>query len=279
MRHCSNTSWIALFRVLSPTSQSCLPANQVVASVYVVRFNSSRQTCFTSKWHMARGLRDSRVTLGADHLTFEGGRIWVIWVGKNFFPKLLGDRIFFPDLQSDCIAGIILQIYFLPSKSVWRIFSSEINHTPPQKSNARPLLKLEVSSHATWSNLICCKNGLNVGGGWWNAYNFPIRFAAMLQNRLHVFVIHFYRSFMFIFPRNCCKILRSVDLQTGYKRGLNIKHGLCIKAILHETIRNDDVWRNTALQHYLGWLQHCSNIATLRCAKNCRCESSCVSWP
>ena len=39
------------------------------------------------------------------------------------------------------------------------------------------------------------------------------------------------------------------------------------KVILHETIRNDDFQRNTALQH-------CSNIATLCCAKNRRCESS-----
>ena len=27
------------------------------------------------------------------------------------------------------------------------------------------------------------------------------------------------------------------------------------------------------------WLQHCSNTPTLCCAKNCRCESSCVTLP
>ena len=85
----------------------------------------------------------------------------------------------------------------------------------------------------------------------------------MLQNRFHVFVVHFYRSFLFIFPRNCCKILRSVDLQTGYKRGLNIKHGLCIKAILHETIRNDDFWRNTALQCWNSAETIRNNAATM----------------
>ena len=38
----------------------------------------------------------------------------------------------------------------------------------------------------------------------------------------------------------------------------------------HETIRKDDFSRNTALQH-------CCDIATLRYAKNRRCESSRVT--
>ena len=54
---------------------------------------------------------------------------------------------------------------------------------------------------------------------------------------------------------------------------------LYLKATLQETIRNDDFYRNTALQHCFEWFQHCSNIATLCCAKNRRCESSRVTLP
>ena len=35
----------------------------------------------------------------------------------------------------------------------------------------------------------------------------------------------------------------------------------------------------TLLRHCFEWLQHCSNIATLCCAKNRRCESSRVTSP
>ena len=49
--------------------------------------------------------------------------------------------------------------------------------------------------------------------------------------------------------------------------------------MLHETIRNYDFYRNIALQHCFQWLEHCSNIATLCCAKNHRCESSRVASP
>ena len=35
----------------------------------------------------------------------------------------------------------------------------------------------------------------------------------------------------------------------------------------------------TLLRHYFEWLKHCSNIATLCCAKNHRCESSRVTSP
>ena len=36
---------------------------------------------------------------------------------------------------------------------------------------------------------------------------------------------------------------------------------------------------STSLRHSFKWLQHCSNIATLCCAKNRRCESSSVASP
>ena len=52
-----------------------------------------------------------------------------------------------------------------------------------------------------------------------------------------------------------------------------------LKVMLHEAIRNDDFWRNTALQHCFEWLQHCSNIAALCCAKTRRSESSRVTAP
>ena len=35
----------------------------------------------------------------------------------------------------------------------------------------------------------------------------------------------------------------------------------------------------TLLQHYLEWLQHCSNIAMLYCAQNRLCVSSRVTSP
>ena len=52
------------------------------------------------------------------------------------------------------------------------------------------------------------------------------------------------------------------------------------QVMLHETIRN--LAQNsvvTLLQHCFEWLQHCSNIATLCCANNRRCESSRVTSP
>ena len=50
------------------------------------------------------------------------------------------------------------------------------------------------------------------------------------------------------------------------------------KVMLHETILAQ--YRvATLLRHCFEWLQHCSNIATLCCAKNRRCESFCVTSP
>ena len=53
--------------------------------------------------------------------------------------------------------------------------------------------------------------------------------------------------------------------------------------MLHQTIRNDDFLAQhsvaTSLLHYFEWLQHCSNIATLCCSKNSRCESSRITSP
>ena len=49
--------------------------------------------------------------------------------------------------------------------------------------------------------------------------------------------------------------------------------------MLGETIRNDDFYPNTALQHCFELLQHCSSITTLCCAKNPRCESPRVTSP
>ena len=63
----------------------------------------------------------------------------------------------------------------------------------------------------------------------------------------------------------------------------SLTQGSRINEMLHETIRNDNFWSNTALKHCLRhcfkWLQHCSSIATLCCAKNRRCELSRVTSP
>ena len=52
-------------------------------------------------------------------------------------------------------------------------------------------------------------------------------------------------------------------------------------------VKQDDLQRrfltqhiiSTLLRHCFEWLQHCSNIAALCCAKNRRCESSRVTSP
>ena len=53
--------------------------------------------------------------------------------------------------------------------------------------------------------------------------------------------------------------------------------------MLHGTIRNDDFWRNTALQYWnnvANIRKQCrKNDATLCCAKNRRCESFRVTSP
>ena len=57
-----------------------------------------------------------------------------------------------------------------------------------------------------------------------------------------------------------------------------------VKVMLHETIRNDDFKRNTALQHCCDILSNGYNIVPtlqrcVQCAKNRRCESSHVASP
>ena len=61
---------------------------------------------------------------------------------------------------------------------------------------------------------------------------------------------------------------------------VNKSHGTCsvqqmfptLKVMLQHSVA-------ALLRHCFGWLQHCSSIATLRCAKNRRCESSRVTSP
>ena len=69
----------------------------------------------------------------ADHLTFEGGG------GGFFLPETSGDRMFFADIQSHCVAGISLQEFFLLEISLQNIVF--LNTFPPslQKSNGWPL--------------------------------------------------------------------------------------------------------------------------------------------
>ena len=56
-----------------------------------------------------------------------------------------------------------------------------------------------------------------------------------------------------------------------------IKTGVCT-VMLHETILEQNSVA-ILLRHCFEWLQHCSSIATLCCAKNRRCESSHVTSP
>ena len=52
----------------------------------------------------------------ADHLTFEGEG-----GGGFFLPEISGDRMFFADIQSHCVAGISLQEFFLLEISLQNI--------------------------------------------------------------------------------------------------------------------------------------------------------------
>ena len=86
-------------------------------------------------------------------------------------------------------------------------------------------------------------------------------------------MIHFpfFLSFFFPFCGNGKFLLLLTVL-----RNLDNKRGI-LKVMLHGTIRNDDFLAQrsitTLLRHSFEWLQHCSDIATLCCAQNRRCES------
>ena len=67
-----------------------------------------------------------------------GGGYECFGLGKSFVPKPLVIEFF------SSMSGISMQDFFL-SESVWRIFFSEITHTPPQKSNGRPFSSIEAS--------------------------------------------------------------------------------------------------------------------------------------
>ena len=69
-------------------------------------------------------------------------------------------------------------------------------------------------------------------------------------------------------------------LNSGADPFLQFQSKFPFQVMLHETIRN--LARNsvvTLLRHCFDWLQHCSNVATLCCAKNRRFESSRVTSP
>ena len=60
--------------------------------------------------------------------------------------------------------------------------------------------------------------------------------------------------------------------------GIPLMNVYYTKVKLHERIRNDDFWRNTSLLYCCDIVSNSynivSNIATLYCVKNRRCESS-----
>lgn len=81
---------------------------------------------------------------------FKGPTIWLlrggggvvmddlIWV-RIFSPNLCWWNCFFPAIQLHCRSGISWQDFFSLEISLQDNFFSEISHTPPQKSNGRPL--------------------------------------------------------------------------------------------------------------------------------------------
>ena len=68
----------------------------------------------------------------ADHLTFEGG-------GGFFLPETSGDRMFFADIQSHCVAGISLQeFFFARNQSAEYCFLKHLSPPPFKSQMAGP---------------------------------------------------------------------------------------------------------------------------------------------
>ena len=91
-------------------------------------------------------------------------------------------------------------------------------------------------------------------------------------------------------PRNRLKIFRglcSIILPTGRSFLIVPDRRRAFWPLRKGDVTRDDSQRRflaqhsvaTLLQHCFEWSQHCSNIAKLCCAKNCRCESSRVKSP
>ena len=99
----------------------------------------------------------------ADHLTFEGGG-----GGGIFLPEASGDRMFFADIQSHCVAGISLQEFFLLEISLQNIvflnthtpFPSKVNWLAPNRT-LQQLLKLSFCVRSIviddFQQPTCCK--------------------------------------------------------------------------------------------------------------------------
>ena len=92
--------------------------------------------------------------------------------------------------------------------------------------------------------------------------------------------------------KNCKSLIWEVDCLTFLEVHscqsslvLLISYGKC--SVCKGDVKRDDSQQRfsaqhnvaTILRHCLEWLQHCSNIATLCCAKNRHCESSLVTSP
>ena len=81
----------------------------------------------------------------------------LVWV-RIFFPNFLVIEFFSLTYKATVLQVFPCKIFFPPRNQFEGHFLLK-SSIPPQKLNARPLLKLKVSSHATWNNLICCKKG------------------------------------------------------------------------------------------------------------------------
>ena len=80
-------------------------------------------------------------SLGADHLTFEGGGGggWVIYGQQDFFSSNLVGRIFSYSSARICFYYICAACNFFLPTSACRKFFFKITHPLPQELNGRPL--------------------------------------------------------------------------------------------------------------------------------------------
>ena len=77
---------------------------------------------------------------------------------RIFSPRTSGDRIFCPEIQSYCMAGISLQDFSCAQNQTSGCFLPEITHPPPlpQKSNRRPLISsLHMIGHISVLHNYC----------------------------------------------------------------------------------------------------------------------------
>ena len=90
--------------------------------------------------------RIHKQSLGADHLTLEGGGVWFLVI-KNFFSSNMVGRIFFPFFSHKLSITFVLHaIFFFRQALAGNFFSKSPTPPPPQESNGRPLKSCIVNT-------------------------------------------------------------------------------------------------------------------------------------